>query len=213
MRFNPNPTAERSRRRNPRRRRCCWAKCTGVYLAGLRRKNGPRWIHPGGIRGRRGTIGVTGAAYILVHRYLWGDMPLSEESDPSGSGETVPPRRRWEERTAADSTTGRASHTARPACFLFLPTPSQPRRTRPRSLRPLLDHIAALPGSPCQTSAPPLTEDAAHQMSNRPRPPPPLPISCPDALPAAASRRSPPPCPPLLHRRGPPDEHSPRPRP
>lgn len=180
MRFNPNPTAERSRRRNPRRRRCCWAKCTGVYLAGLRRKNGPRWIHPGGIRGRRGTIGgVTGAAYILVHRYLWGDMPLGVESDPSGSGEkyrpaaprkvsrrhsvkrgtveqiaasaahTGRPRRRWEERTAADSTTGRASHTARPACFLFLPTPSQPRRTRCRAVCALLDHIAALRiGSP-----------------------------------------------------------------
>ncbi len=27
-------------------------------------------------RGRRGTMGLMGAAYILVHRYLWGDMPL-----------------------------------------------------------------------------------------------------------------------------------------
>ena len=71
------------------------------------------------------------------------------EQIAASAAHTGRPRRRWEERTAADSTTGRASHTARPACFLFLPTPSQPRRTRCRAACALLDHIAALRiGSP-----------------------------------------------------------------
>lgn len=139
-------------------------------------------------------------------------MPLGVESDPSGSGEkyrpaaprkvprrhsvkrgtveqiaasaahTGRPRRRWEERTAADSTTGRASHTARPACFLFLPTPSQPRRTRCRAACALLDHIAALRiGSPWEDlSAAPMRTPPTRRAADRA--PPPLPISCPDAL-------------------------------
>ena len=91
MRFNPDSPAERSRRRNPRRSCCRWAKRAGLYFAGLRRKNGPRWIHPGGIWGRRGTIGGYWGGYSSLsssptHKALPGKVenltPLARHKVP-----------------------------------------------------------------------------------------------------------------------------------
>ena len=91
MRFNPDSPAERSRRRNPRRSCCRWAKRTGLYFAGLRRKNDPRWIHTGGIWGRRGTIGGYWGGYSSLsssptHKALPGKVenltPLARHKVP-----------------------------------------------------------------------------------------------------------------------------------
>ena len=142
MRFNPDSPAERSRRRNPRRSCCRWAKRAGLYFAGLRRKNGPRWIHPGGIWGRRGTIGGYWGGYSSLsssptHKALPGKV----ENLTPPARRKVPPektvkqyhRRRSVERgpeqkiTAAHSIAGRTTpHPARPACFFFSPDPRPP---------------------------------------------------------------------------------------
>lgn len=96
MRFNPDSPAERSRRRNPRRSCCRWAKRAGLYFAGLRRKNGPRWIHPGGIWGRRGTIGGYWGGYSSLsssptHKALPGKV---ENLTPSGAAQSTAPGKR-----------------------------------------------------------------------------------------------------------------------
>ena len=135
MRFNPDSPAERSRRRNPRRSCCRWAKRTGLYFAGLRRKNDPRWIHTGGIWGRRGTIGGYWGGYSSLsssptHKALPGKVenltPLARHKvPPRESVKSTPAAFRGagpgQKITAAHSTAGRTTpHTARPACFFFL---------------------------------------------------------------------------------------------
>ena len=142
MRFNPDSPAERSRRRNPRRSCCRWAKRAGLYFAGLRRKNGPRWIHPGGIWGRRGTIGGYWGGYSSLsssptHKALPGKVenltpPTTAQSTARENSETVPPAAfrgagTGQKITAAHSTAGRTTpHTARPACFFFSPDQRPP---------------------------------------------------------------------------------------
>lgn len=111
-------------------------------------------------------------------------------------------RRRCEERAAEESTTGRAGHTARPACFLFLPAPSAAPRPRcahlhgAGSFRRPADRLAL--GRPRRRP----DEDDANQMTGKAFPAPPL-ISYLPPCTAASSRRRPA-CP---GRRGPPDEH------
>lgn len=136
MRFNPDSPAERSRRRNPRRSCYRWAKRAGLYFAGLRRKNGPRWIHPGGIWGRRGTIGGYWGGYRSLsssptHRALPGKVenltpPATVKSTALPPCEKCPAAFRGMvpgggKIAVAYSTAGRNTpHPARPACFFFL---------------------------------------------------------------------------------------------
>ena len=141
MRFNPDSPAERSRRRNPRRSCCRWAKRAGLYFAGLRRKNGPRWIHPGGIWGRRGTIGGYWGGYSSLsssptHKALPGKVenltPLarhkvppreSVKSTPAAFRGAVPGR---EDRSSTQhSRQDHATHGP-PSLLLFLPDPRPP---------------------------------------------------------------------------------------
>lgn len=142
MRFNPDSPAERSRRRNPRRSCCRWAKRAGLYFAGLRRKNGPRWIHPGGIWGRRGTIGGYWGGYSSLsssptHKALPGKVenltPPARRKVPPGKTVKQYPRRRSVERGqgrrsqqhTAQQAGQRHTRRALPASF-FSPDPRPP---------------------------------------------------------------------------------------
>lgn len=100
-------------------------------------------------------------------------------------------RRHCEERAAEENTTGRAGHTARPACFLFLPAPSTAPRPRCAHLhgagssRRPADRLAL--GRPRRRP----DEDDANQMTGKASPSPSL-ISYLPPCTAASSR--PPPC-------------------
>ena len=138
MRFNPDSPAERSRRRNPRRSCCRWAKRAGLYFAGLRRKNGPRWIHPGGIWGRRGTIGGYWGGYRSLsssptHKALPGKVenltpPATAKSTAMPPCEKYPGGIPWSGDRSEDH--GRTQHSRQdnathgaPCLLLFSPDP------------------------------------------------------------------------------------------
>ena len=177
MRFNPDSPAERSRRRNPRRSCCRWAKRAGLYFAGLRRKNGPRWIHPGGIWGRRGTIGGYWGGYSSLsssptHKALPGKV---ENLTPSANSKNSPaPGRQQQQKRPGRPTHNappprpfsfcllcRAAHTAPPAAANARRAPPAAASTPPHGLLHTMPAPPACP-MPAYSRPPRHTAPPAH---------------------------------------------------
>ena len=183
MRFNPDSTLERSGRRNQGSGRRSWAECAGLYLAGLCRKNDPRRIHPGGIRGRRGIIGGYWGGYNSLSssptpKALPGKV---ENLTPPANGKNAPDGAQPAQTEGQSSSAPRAAALA----FFFCPSPRlPPARPAGSAARHALGAAAAV-----SMTTP------AHRSRSRSRRPPPAPgrISTASAAPDDHASSRPPP--------------------